>query len=32
MFGVSDSIIRLGVPQPTEWQRIRDEIAAAMLL
>jgi hypothetical protein len=32
---VSDSIrngIRPGVPQPTEWQRIGNQIGAAMIL
>jgi len=34
MLRVSDCIrdgIRPGVPKPTEWQRIRDEIDAAMI-
>jgi hypothetical protein len=35
VFGVSDRVrsgIRLGVPQPTEWQRIGNQIDAAMIL
>jgi hypothetical protein len=28
---VSDGVIRLAVPQPTEWQRNEDEIDAAMI-
>src|SRR5260370_10023906 len=28
---VFDSVIRLGVPQPTEWQRIGNQINAAMI-
>jgi hypothetical protein len=31
MLRVLDSIIRFGVPQPTEWQRIGDEIKAAFI-
>jgi hypothetical protein len=29
---VINSVIRFGVPQPTEWQRIGDEIKAAPVL
>ena len=28
---VINGIIRLGVPQPTEWQRIRNQIHAAII-
>jgi hypothetical protein len=30
-FCVINSVIRLGVPQPTEWQRIGNQIDAAMI-
>jgi hypothetical protein len=31
MFRVSDCVVRFGVPEPTEWQRIGDEIDAAFV-
>jgi hypothetical protein len=34
VFGVSDCIrdgLRLAIPQPTEWQRIGNQINAAMI-
>jgi hypothetical protein len=32
MLGVSDRVIGFGVPQPTEWQRIGNQINAAFIL
>jgi hypothetical protein len=31
MLRVPDCVIRFGVPQPTEWQRIGNEIEAAFI-
>jgi len=31
MLRVPDCVIRFGVPEPTEWQRIGDEIKAAFV-
>jgi hypothetical protein len=31
MLRVPDCVIRLGVPEPTEWQRIGNQIDAAMI-
>jgi hypothetical protein len=31
VFGVSDGVIRFGVPEATEWQRIGNKIKAAFI-
>ena len=31
MLSISDYMIQLGIPQPTEWQRVGDEIKAAFV-
>jgi len=31
VFGVSDCVIRFGVPEATEWQRIGDQIDTAFI-